>query len=117
MGRFKETTTCFCYASLIIGLAGITGGLTWLLQPGHPVEMPSNAAMSVENLPPILERSNPGEPGTYRVAFLTYGSGEDQETQRIWLRSSSHYRTGGWFHFSGVMDRFQRKNAYTILWL
>jgi hypothetical protein len=106
----KKLQRVFAIASLIIGLAGITGGLTWLLQPGHPVEMPSNAAMSVENLPPILERSNPGEPGTYRVAFLTYGSGEDQRRKEF--GSEAHLITEpvdgstfleSWTGFSGKM--------------
>ncbi len=74
----KKRHRVMVLASLLFGLAGITGGLVWLLHPGQPVEMPSNAAMSVENLPPVLERANPGEPGPYTVSSLTYGSGEDQ---------------------------------------
>ncbi|TVQ85936.1 MAG: hypothetical protein EA393_13095 [Bacteroidetes bacterium] len=69
--------------SFVVGIFGLTGGLIWLLHPGQPVEMLSNAAMSVENLPPVLEMENPGEPGTYRVAFLTYGSGEDQRRKEF----------------------------------
>ena len=69
--------------SLVVGLAGITMGLFWLLHPGQPVEMPSNAAMSVEKLPSVLDISNPGEPGPYKVGYLTYGSGEDQRRKEF----------------------------------
>lgn len=63
--------------SLAVGLAGLTGGTMWLLHPGQPVDMPSNAAMSVDNLPPVLNMMNPAEQGPYTVSYLTYGSGED----------------------------------------
>lgn len=63
---------------LVAGVAGIAGGVTWLLLPGKPVELPGYAAMSGENLPPVLDMDHPGEPGPYAVATLTYGSGSDK---------------------------------------
>lgn len=106
----KKLHRVFTIASLVVGLTGLTGGLVWLLHPGQPVEMPSNAAMTVENLPPVLKMANPGEPGTYRVAFLTYGSGEDQrrkefgsEAQLITEPVDGSTFLESWTGFSGKM--------------
>jgi hypothetical protein len=74
----KKLHRVLAILSLIVGVSGIAGGLIWLLHPGQPVEMPGNAAMSVDNLPPVLDTRNPAEPGQYNVANLTYGSGEDK---------------------------------------
>ncbi len=70
-------------SSLIIGVSGIAGGLTWLLHPGKPVEMPRNAAMSVKHLPPVLDMKHPGEPGPYTVGYLSYGSGIDNRRKEF----------------------------------
>ncbi len=119
--KLKKFHKTLSIISLIIGITGLTGGLYWLLHPGQPVEMPSNAAMSVENLPPVLDRANPGEPGTFRVADLTYGSGEDQRRKEF--GSEAHLITepvdgstflGSWTGFSGKMRTryfgFDQKN-------
>ncbi len=96
--------------SLAVGLAGLTGGIVWLLHPGQPVDMPSNAAMSVDNLPPVLDMVNPAEQGHYTVSYLTYGSGED--TRRKEFGAEADLITepvdgstflGSWTGFSGKM--------------
>ena len=79
----KKWHRVMAITSMVVGLAGISGGIIWLLHPGQPVEMPSSAAMSVENLPAVLDTSNPGEPGPYNVVWLTYGSGEDQRRKEF----------------------------------
>ncbi len=68
---------------LVVGISGVSGGLIWLLHPGKTVELPGYAAMSVENLPPVLDMMNPGEPGSFAVAYLTYGSGEDKRRKEF----------------------------------
>lgn len=68
---------------LVVGVCALAGGLTWLLHPGKPAEMPRYAAVSAQNLPPVLEMSNPGEPGPYTVCSLSYGSGEDKHREEF----------------------------------
>lgn len=69
--------------SLTLGVTGLTSGTIWLLHPGQTVELPDNAAMSVENLPPVLDMQHPGETGPYAVGYLTYGSGEDKRRKEF----------------------------------
>jgi dienelactone hydrolase len=73
--KFHKALTIVC---LVIGVTGIAGGLTWMIYPGKQVEIPLSAANSAQNMPPVLEMSNPGESGQYEVAYLTYGSGKDK---------------------------------------
>ncbi|MFN2396247.1 MAG: hypothetical protein ABR597_11225 [Bacteroidales bacterium] len=96
--------------SLIVGVSGIAGGLIWLLHPGQPFAMPENAALSVENIPPILDTNNPGEPGPFTVNYLTYGSGEDQrraefgkDAELITEPVDGSTFLGSWTGFSGKM--------------
>ncbi len=81
--HLKNLHKVLAILSLIIGVSGVAGGLTWLLHPGSPVEMPGNAAMSVKHLPPVLQAKNPSQPGHYPVASLTYGSGQDQRRKEF----------------------------------
>jgi dienelactone hydrolase len=97
-------------ASLLLGVSGLSGGLIWLLHPGQPVESPVNAAMSVENLPPVLDLQNPGEPGSYTVGYLTYGSGDDKRRKEFGAEVSLITETvdgstflDSWTGFSGKM--------------
>jgi len=95
---------------LIIGLAGLSGGIVWLLHPGQPVDIPSNAAMSVDKLPLVLDMVNPAEPGPYTISYLTYGSGEDSkrkefgpEADLITEPVDGSTFLGSWTGFSGKM--------------
>ena len=76
--ELKKFQKALAIACLTLGLTGIAGGLIWVLYPGKPVEIPLSAANSAQNMPPVLEMSNPGESGQYEVAYLTYGSGKDR---------------------------------------
>jgi dienelactone hydrolase len=64
---------------LVLGVSGFAGGLVWFLLPGCQVEMPPNAAMQAEKLPDTLALPNPALHGSFPVAFLSYGSGEDKQ--------------------------------------
>lgn len=104
---FRKALVMTC---LILGIAGISGGLIWLLHPGKPVEMPANAAMSVSNLPKVLEAKNPSEPGFYPVAQLTYGSGKDQRRKEFGTKADLITKTvdgtaflNSWAGLSGKM--------------
>lgn len=95
---------------LAVGLAGLAGGVYWLLHPGQPVEMPPNAAMSAEHLPDLLELENPGVPGPYAVETLSYGSGNDQRRAIFGEKATLITETvdasdllGSWSGFSGNM--------------
>jgi len=74
----KRAQRILSVVSLVVGICTLAGGLVWILYPGKPVEMPQNAALSTENLPPLLEMENPGEPGPLEVCTLSYGSGKDK---------------------------------------
>jgi len=76
--RLKALHKVLTLFLLVAGVSGIAGGVTWLLHPGQPLELPVNAAMSGDNLPPVLDMMNPGEPGSYAVVTLSYGSGNDK---------------------------------------
>jgi len=76
--RFRKALSIAC---LVIGVTGIAGGFAWMLYPGKPVDTPLSAANSAQNMPPVLDVSHPGEPGTFRVEYLTYGSGKDRHRQ------------------------------------
>ena len=74
----KKFQKALAVACLVLGVTGIAGGLTWMLYPGKPVEMPLSAANSAQKMPFVLDISHPGQPGAFQVEFLTYGSGEDK---------------------------------------
>ena len=66
--------------TLALGVAGLAGLITvtyWLVQPGSEVEMPEIAALKGEYMPAQIESDDPGTKGTYKVSFLSYGSGKD----------------------------------------
>jgi len=77
----KKFQKALAVACLILGVTGIAGGLTWMLYPGKSVDMPLSAANSAQNMPPVLQMAHPGEPGTFQVEYLTYGSGEDKHRE------------------------------------
>ena len=77
----KKFQKALAVACLILGVTGIAGGLTWMLYPGKSVDMPLSAANSAQNMPPVLQMGHPGEPGTFQVEYLTYGSGEDKHRE------------------------------------
>lgn len=66
---------------LLISLAALLGGGTFLLTDGFPVAPPVNAAfMSAQNVTP-LTLPDPSLPGKYPVRVLTYGSGSDRRPE------------------------------------
>ncbi len=67
-------------AGLLIGLAGLVWGLIWLADTGFKPEVEHiNAAKKSAFRPEHIQLPNPAEPGPYEVAYLTYGSGKDQQ--------------------------------------
>ncbi|HPA69714.1 MAG: hypothetical protein GXY31_04365, partial [Bacteroidales bacterium] len=77
----KRAQRILSVVSLVVGICALAGGLVWILYPGKPVDMPQNAALSAENLPPVLEMENPGETGHLEVCTLSYGSGKDKHRE------------------------------------
>ncbi|WP_420385383.1 alpha/beta hydrolase family protein [Roseivirga sp.] len=64
---------------LLIGLAGLVWGITWLADTGfEPDPEHINAALKSEYRPEKIDLPNPGEPGPYKVMSLSYGSGKDK---------------------------------------
>lgn len=67
-------------AGLLIGLGGLVWGLIWLADTGFKPEIEHiNAAKKSAFRPEHIQLPNPAEPGPYEVAYLTYGSGKDQQ--------------------------------------
>lgn len=66
-------------AGSFIGVAGLVWGLVWLVDTGSKPEVEHiNAAMKTAYRPAHINLPNPSEPGSYEVAYLTYGSGKDK---------------------------------------
>lgn len=64
----------------VIGFFGLIWGLIWLFDTGEAPEIAHiNAAEKSAYRPAHIKLSNPAEPGTYEVAYLTYGSGKDKQ--------------------------------------
>lgn len=63
----------------LIGIAGLVWGLVWLADTGFEPEVDHiNAATKSEYRPEHIKLSDPSEPGTFEVEYLTYGSGKDK---------------------------------------
>lgn len=75
----RGITRVLIIVSILLGAAGLVGGVVWLVLPGAEVEMPVNASMEVLEIPAESELENPSRPGPYKVSYLTYGSGNDKE--------------------------------------
>lgn len=64
---------------ILAGIGGLIWGLIWLTDTGFKPEVEHiNAALKSEYRPQHIGLLNPGEPGTYEVAYLTYGSRKDK---------------------------------------
>jgi dienelactone hydrolase len=67
-------------AGILIGIGGIVWGSIWLfdtgslLEPGH-INAASKSSYSADH----ISLSDPSQPGTYKVKYLTYGSGKDKQ--------------------------------------
>lgn len=72
--RSKQIMTLVLF---IIGLGGGLTGLYLFLYPGSPVPPITNYKMQA-NLPDTITAGDPSRPGSYKVAFLSYGSGSDK---------------------------------------
>ncbi|MFC6103592.1 hypothetical protein [Olivibacter domesticus] len=70
----KKTITVL---SFLIGLAGAIIGLYFFLYPGTPIKPITNYKMQAK-LPQPITIDDPSLPGSYKVSFLTYGSGNDK---------------------------------------
>ncbi len=79
----RSITRVLIIVSIILGAAGLVGGVVWLALPGTEVEMPVNASMKVPEIPAESELENPSRPGPYKVSYLTYGSGNDVEREEF----------------------------------
>lgn len=61
----------------VIGSGGAIAGLYLFLYPGSPVPPVTNYKMQA-SLPDTITAADPSRPGSYKVSFLTYGSGNDK---------------------------------------
>jgi len=62
---------------VVLSFGALAYGVVFFFRAGFPVEPPVNAAKLSGAVIDAIDRSNPGEPGSYEVATLTYGSGRD----------------------------------------
>ncbi|WP_323756754.1 hypothetical protein [Roseivirga sp.] len=68
----------------LIGLAGLVWGLIWLFDTGSLPEIAHiDAAQTSPYKAPLIQASNPAEEGTYKVGYLTYGSGKDKQREEF----------------------------------
>ena len=64
----------------IIGVAGLIWGTAWMLDTGFKPEVELiNASLEASFRPEKIKLPNPGEPGEFKVNYLTYGSGKDKQ--------------------------------------
>lgn len=64
---------------VLAGTGGLIWGLLWLADTGFKPEVEHiNAALKSAYRPEKISLPDPSEPGTYEVAYLTYGSGKDK---------------------------------------
>ena len=94
----------------IIGVAGLSLFTWWLLDHGKEVDLPEIAALKGEYQPPHIEAEDPGMQGTYKVLYLTYGSGKDKQRKEFAEDVSivtdsvdGTFFVGGWEGFSGKL--------------
>lgn len=79
--RKQNTLSQKIVASLgvLAGASGLAWGVIWLLDTGFKPEVDHiNAALKSDYRPEKISLPDPSTPGTYEVAFLTYGSGKDK---------------------------------------
>ena len=63
----------------LIGIAGLIWGLVWLADTGFKPEVAHiNAANKSAYRPDHIQLTDPSEPGSYEVEYLTYGRGKDK---------------------------------------
>tara|TARA_R110001599_G_scaffold115567_2_gene282418 strand:+ start:9760 stop:12132 length:2373 start_codon:yes stop_codon:yes gene_type:complete len=68
----------------LIGLAGLVWGLIWLFDTGSKPEIEHiDAAQTSAYKAQLIEAANPAEEGTYKVGYLTYGSGNDKQRKEF----------------------------------
>lgn len=68
----------------LIGLAGLVWGLIWLFDTGNLPEIAHiDAAQTSPYKAPLIQAPNPAEEGEYKVAYLTYGSGNDKQRKEF----------------------------------
>jgi len=66
-------------AGALIGVAGLTWGIIWVLDTGfEPDPELNNANLAATFRPELIELPNPGLKGDHEVAYMTYGSGTDK---------------------------------------
>lgn len=95
----------------IIGVAGLVWGIIWAFDTGFkPDPELINASLQATYRPEKIGLSNPGEPGTYEVKYLTYGSGKDEHRlefgENIAIRTDSvdgSRLIDNWEGFSGKL--------------
>lgn len=94
----------------IIGISGLSLFTWWLLDHGKEMELPEIAALKGEFRPPHIEAKDPGVQGTYKVLFLTYGSGKDKQRKEFAEDVSivtdsvdGSFFVDGWKGFSGKL--------------
>ncbi|MCB9003581.1 MAG: hypothetical protein H6664_04355 [Ardenticatenaceae bacterium] len=78
-GKWREETAVhhtITLVGLLVGWAGLLGGVAWLLWPGPPLPMLAIAAQQGGPVSP-LDLPDPSQPGPYAVLTLTYGGGDD----------------------------------------
>jgi hypothetical protein len=66
------------WLSLGIGVTGIAVSLYFFLYAGTPVAQHIKNYKMLAPLPEQLHAADPSRPGSYKVAYLTYGSGTDE---------------------------------------
>ena len=89
--RFKRRVAV---AGLVVGVAMVGAGLTWLLRDGF-AEKPlrEGALADPEARPAPLDLPDPSRPGPYKVRTLTYGSGKDRHRSEYGAEIALQART------------------------
>jgi dienelactone hydrolase len=72
---------------LVVAVLLAAGDLYWLATPGGPRTAPGSASASAAAVPAVTA-PNPGEPGTYQVRTLFYGSGANRRRPEFGERAA-----------------------------